>query len=275
MKKLLLLLLLPFLLFSAPSPKGKRQLKLGELSQIASTTSDLNATITYWKKLGFRVVFQDKTPAPWVQMTDESILLYFIQVDQRFIRLAYFTSDYAGKLQDLKKAKIKFKSEENDASGKPWRAVFDSPDGQEISIVNRNPGMMFHPTAKTMFTMDQKDMANPENMPTKLGMFGEFCHKVSNLKESVAYWEKLGFKSTGINTEPYPWAIMSDGMSLIGLHETKDWEGSAIAYFAPDMGKRIEALKAEGIEGREIGMGPANVVIDTPEGVQLFLFSLF
>lgn len=275
MKQLLIFALLPLLLLHVPGPKEKPSVKLGQLSQIAATTADLKASITWWERLGFHVVVQMDQPRPWVQLTDESILVYLVQSTEQFCRLSYFTNDYAGTLKALKKAHIKSKSQENTAEGAPYRTVIVSPDGQEISIVNMDPAHMYHPQGKTMLTLDQASMMKGENMPTQLGMFGEYCHKVANLKESMAYWEKLGFQSKGINLVPYPWTIMTDGMSIVGLHQTKDWEGSAITYFAPDMGKRLEALKAEGITGKEIGMGPNNVVVTSPEGVKLFLFSLF
>ncbi|MFN8394354.1 MAG: hypothetical protein U0176_06750 [Bacteroidia bacterium] len=267
--------LIALFLASVLMAKDKAGVKLGQLSQIAASTTDMKASVEFWKKLGFRVVMQMQSPAPMTQLTDETILVNLIQSEKPFVRLSYFNSDFEGTLKALKKAKIKVEALENDESGKPWRAIIQSPDGQEVSIVNRNPAMIFHPTGKTMLTLDQADMAKPEAMPTKLGMFGEYCHKVTDLKASIAYWEKLGFQSKGAETNPYPWAIMSDGVSIVGLHQTTDWDGCALTYFAPDMGARIEPLKAQGIECKEVGMGPANVTVTSPEGVKIFLFSLF
>jgi hypothetical protein len=32
-------------------------------------------------------------------------------------------------------------------------------------------------------------------------------------------------------TQPYPWAILSDGLMLIGLHQTKNFSYPAVTYF--------------------------------------------
>lgn len=275
MKKVTSLLALMLLLLFSVAPNGGKPIApMGPLSQITLATNDLDASINFWKKLGFRVTLSMKTPQPWTQMTDETILIYLVQDPAGFQRLSYFTADYEGTLKRMAKSKIKPERLENDEAGKPWRAIFKSPDNFEFSLVNRNPQMLFHPQGKTMLTMDQADMMNPDKMPAQMGMFGEFCHKVTDLDKSIAYWEKLGFKNTGKNTEPYPWAVMSDGVSLVGLHQTTDWDGCAITYFAPNMGPRIEKLKTLGIEGKEMGMGPDNVVVTSPEGAKLFLFSM-
>lgn len=275
MKKMFVLLLLPLLLMGAAFPKEKPPVNLGQLSFISASTTDMAATMDFWKKLGFRVVAEGNSPSPWVQFTDETILVHIIQSDQPFTRLTYLSNDLEGTLKGLKKAKVKSITVTQNDAGKPFQAVFTSPDGQAISILGSDPAGQFQPTGKTMLTLDPKDMMSGDKMPTKLGMFGEYCHKVANLKDAMAFWEKLGFKTKGINLMPYPWTIMTDGKSIVGLHQTKDWEGAAITYFAPDMGKRLEALKADGIVGKEIGMGPNNVSVTTPEGLKLFLFSLF
>jgi hypothetical protein len=259
---------------TAEAPAPKEAMKLGERAVITATAHCVKASTLFWKRLGFRQVAEGSEPMPWVQLTDESLLLHIVQEDSgKFVRLAYFTDNYEDKLKGLKKAKVK-PVQPTDSAGTALRAVWLTPDSLSVSIENQSPDGMYEPQGKTMLTMEQEDMMSPSMMPTKLGMFGEYCHKVTNLKEAMAYWEKLGFKSKTVNLMPYPWAIMTDGMTIIGLHQTKDWSGSAITYFAPDMGKRLEGLKKEGIVWKEIGMGPNNVVVTTPEGMQLFLFSM-
>lgn len=138
---------------------------------------------------------------------------------------------------------------------------------------------MYQPSGKSLRDFPQEDLAKPEKYPNrKCGVFGEFSHPVKNLEESIAFWKQLGFDALGINQQPYPWAILTDGMNILGLHETKDFSYPAITYFAPDMAARIKRLKEEGIDSITkfggSGGGPGNVVVTTPEGQKFFLFSL-
>jgi hypothetical protein len=139
--------------------------------------------------------------------------------------------------------------------------------------VDRDPTSLHRPSNKNMMALGA-DLMNPDKIPGQIGAFGEYSQCVADLKTSVAYWEKLGFKHQGIQQVPYPWTVMTDGILVVGLHQTTDFSGTAVTYFAPDMGKRIEALKAKGIVVEEFGMGPSNVIVTAPEGTKLFLFSL-
>lgn len=247
---------------------------LGHLSQISIGTSNLSESIEFWKKLGFHLVIQEKTPFPWVQFTDESILVYLIEDKQQYTRLTYFNPDIENKIVELEKLGVTFTEKVKDGSGNVVVARVSSPDNFVISIVKRDITMLYYPTKDTMLTMNQTDLMNPEKMPTRLGIFGEFCHPVSDLKLSIAFWKKLGFEDKGIHEHPYPWTIMTDNKSIIGLHQTKDFSTPAITFFAPDMKDRIDKLKTEDIEGKEMGMGADNIVVTTPEGAKIFLFKL-
>ena len=74
--------------------------------------------------------------------------------------------------------------------------------------------------------------------------------------------------------EPYPHAILSDGLMIIGLHQTKHFNYPAVTYFGIDMEKRLGKLKEKGlINFSEMG-NKNNVVLKTWEGQHFFIFSL-
>lgn len=126
-----------------------------------------------------------------------------------------------------------------------------------------------------MLTMDRKDYADPEKyVNKKSGMYGEFAHPVKDLEASLTFWEKLGFKAISKNTSPYPWAIISDGLAVVGLHQTENFRQPAITFFASDMKERIDHLKAEGLTDYVEFMGPGNAVLSTPEKQKINLFKL-
>jgi len=123
--------------------------------------------------------------------------------------------------------------------------------------------------------MKQEDFKSPEKYPNKQsGAFGEFCHPVADLDQSIAYWKKLGFTVKSKMTTPSPWAIVTDGLMLIGLHQTKDFNYPAITYFGINTDKRIQQLKDQGLKNFTEVMGKNNVVLKTWEGQHFFIFSI-
>ena len=72
---------------------------------------------------------------------------------------------------------------------------------------------------------------------------------------------------------PYPWAIASDGLAVVGLHQTTEFDYPAITFFAADMKDKIEKLKENGLTDFK-EKGPGNVVLRTPEHQHINLFKL-
>lgn len=120
---------------------------------------------------------------------------------------------------------------------------------------------------------------------SRCGKFGEFALSVKNLKESAAYWEKLGFDQLFSHEEPYPWGIFTDGMMVLGLHEhvsfgndVEEYQPTSphITYFSADMADRIAAFKSEGIAMTTIPPmvdGVTNAEMTAPGDVRFFLFT--
>jgi hypothetical protein len=173
----------------------------------------------------------------------------------------------------LEKDSIQFtkKPKEGDAVK---RYYFKSPDGFNIMLSN-NPGGFTQPTGITLLTMKPGDFNTPDQYPNKqLGAFGEFAQPVTDINASVAFWKKLGFKTNGMEKLPYPHTILSDGLMIIGLHQTNHFRFPAVTYFSMDSKKRIATLKENGLFYFTDIMGPANVSLKTWEGQNIFIFSL-
>jgi hypothetical protein len=142
-----------------------------------------------------------------------------------------------------------------------YRATFFSPNGVAITLVEEDPA--------SLPELDQE-------FAFRGGTFGEYSVAVSALTAAIAFWQLLGFELLHHSEEPYPWAILGDGLLVLGLHQTDQFAGEAITYFAPDMGKRIAALKRAGFDFAE-EMAEAegkiqNAVLRTPDDHQIFFF---
>jgi hypothetical protein len=138
-----------------------------------------------------------------------------------------------------------------------------------------NLGAFSQPAGPTMLTMKPEDFSSTEKYPNKqCGVFGEFCHPVADLAKSIAYWKKLGFTVKSEMKMPYPHAILSDGLMLIGLHQTKEFNFPAVTYFGLNTEKRIQQLKDQGVKNFTEMMGKNNVILKTWEGQHFFIFSM-
>jgi hypothetical protein len=123
--------------------------------------------------------------------------------------------------------------------------------------------------------MKPTDFNSPDKYPNKqCGAFGEFAHPVTDPAASIAYWKKLGFKVSGEMKEPYPHAILTDGLMIIGLHQTKHFTYPAVTYFGINTEKRIQQLKEKGLQDFTEVAGKNNVMLKTWEGQHWFIFSM-
>jgi len=245
---------------------------LGEITAITITTPDLEQSFTFYKKLGFAEVFRADWPFSWIQISDGALLIMLRKDPEPYIALTYYVKDIEKVVRNLEKKGIKFVQKPKKSSVIK-RYMFTSPDGLNISLVNIVDG--FHaPSGPGMLTMPQEDYFKPEKYINKVcGLFGELAHPVIDLDKSIAYWELLGFKVISRFNAPYPWAIISDGLGIVGIHQTAHFDYPAITYFAADMRDKIMKLKEGGLTGYT-EQGSSDIIIKTPEQQHLFLFSL-
>jgi catechol 2,3-dioxygenase-like lactoylglutathione lyase family enzyme len=244
---------------------------LGEISAFTINSPDLEASLQFYQKLGFKEVMRSDFPFPFIQVTDDAILIMLRKSDEPYIALTYYTNDAGKPVSELEKKGIEFLStpKQGDLVKK---FLFQSPDGANISIVEMPTGFS-KPGGKTMLTMDQSDYMKPDTYTNQIaGMFGEFAQSVADLEKSIEFWEKIGFTTLSKYSSPGPWAILSDGLSVVGLHQSNEFESATITFFASDMQAKIENLKKQGLTFKD--MGPGNGELTTPEQQKVFLFNM-
>jgi len=82
-----------------------------------------------------------------------------------------------------------------------------------------------------------------------IGRFHEISVHTPELLESLAFYERLGFTQvTAGEAFPYPYAVVADGRLAIGLHGRELPQSPLLAFVAPDLIGRLDALEARGIE---------------------------
>ncbi|HOZ70838.1 MAG TPA: hypothetical protein PK328_15780 [Chitinophagaceae bacterium] len=262
---LLILLCLPF--------TNTAQSKLGDVASIYVTTSNLDSSLSFYEKLGFTKKAANEYPVPWVQVSDGSLLVTMRKDNTPYIGLTYYMSDPESLVATLEKDSIVF-IQKPKAGDFIQRYLFKTPEGFNI-VLSNNPGGFVQPAGPTLLTMKPADYTDPEKYPNKLcGAFGEFAYPVSNLAASLRFWKKLGFAVKSEMKSPYPHAILSDGLMIIGLHQATHFNYPAITYFGIKTADRISQLKKNGLQSfTEMG-GKTNVILQTWEGQHFFIFSL-
>ncbi len=249
------------------------QTKIGEVYAINITSNDLDQSFAFYQKLGFREIFRYDFPFPFMLITDETILIMLRKDAIPYIALSYYVKNVENKVAEFEKEGIQFTalSEKLDMI---QRFRTTSPDGINLTLVTFVETFI-KPTGATMLSLDPSDYMDPAKYGNKtIGMFGEFAHPVKDLELTIAFWKKLGFQAIVRHANPYPWAILTDGTSVLGCHQSTHFSGVGITYFAKDMRDKIAALQETGLPEYKELMGPNNIIVPTPEGQQMFLFSM-
>ncbi len=80
----------------------------------------------------------------------------------------------------------------------------------------------------------------------KLGSYAHFSVSVVKLDESLPFYLQIGFRKLWENTEPKPWALLTDGRMNLHLFES-EFSSPAIHYFSSSMEKQISELERLGL----------------------------
>lgn len=245
---------------------------LGNITALTIATPDPEKSSAYYQALGFSEVLRADWPFPWIQISDGVLLIMLRRSPRPYIDLSYYVSDMESVVGELQSKGIQFLQTPK-KTDLVKRHIILSPDGLNISLINMVDGYE-QPAGPGMLAMPQEDYFNPEKYVNKTcGLFGELAHPVADLEKSIEFWALLGFKVVSRVADPYPWAIISDGLSIVGLHQTDHFSYPAITFFAADMPVKINRLKAMGLTGY-VEKSPGNIVITTPDQQHIFLLSL-
>ena len=253
------IILMMILISGSFSGFGQTTTKLGGIVQIVMGGQNLDESLVFYQKLGFRKVKEGHEPNPWIQMTDDGILLLLNQGGMNYIGLTYFVKNMSEEVAQLEDQGIQF-FQKKEKGGKIFQAAFLDVDYMlGVNLLNYNPDKVYHPKGKI----------NPV-----CGKFREVSCPVADLAVSIKYWEQFGFKKVRGGSIPYPWVDLNDGMITVGLHQTTEFDKPAITFFSSDMDTKIASLKKAGFVLKEMNGSkakPGNALLVTPEAQYIFL----
>jgi catechol 2,3-dioxygenase-like lactoylglutathione lyase family enzyme len=81
-----------------------------------------------------------------------------------------------------------------------------------------------------------------------LGRFLEISVRSSDIPESLAFYESLGFVQASVgDTWSHPYAVITDGRLHLGLHG-REFESPALTWVRPDLASHVAELRALGVD---------------------------
>jgi hypothetical protein len=233
-------------------------MRLGDACEISLSVAELREAAGFFGELGFRPI--GDTPAgDGVALWDGAVRLGLYAGSAPSPALTYFTEDLPPKARELAAVGV-------DACilGAAAGAELPNPDGIRLRLVE----------------VLESPPLPAGDFPFPLGEFGELALPVQDIDISAAFWKSLGMRKVAGDDalredNPEPWAIYTDDLTIIGLHQTESFLGPHLTYFSADSAPRIESLKRAGVpvDTEALGGAPANAVIAGPGGLRIFVFA--
>lgn len=254
--------------FKELSPKNQI-VKLGQFVEFSLSVKDVKAAQKFYESLGFKNTKAAPADFPIAAVTDGSVVLALHQADFQSPMITYFGSAVAECLRMLQENNVGAKVLKREG-GKAAEVEFADINGQRVVLTAQAPvqreGVSFE-------MMTPAGPTGKEKHYSKCGIFGEFSIPVKDRAASAAFWQKLGFQKMHESDAPYPWGIYSDGVTVLGIHQTTEFKETALSFFSKDSKDRIAALKKEGFQFL-VDLDPTNSVLKSPDGQMIFVFNL-
>ena len=113
--------------------------------------------------------------------------------------------------------------------------------------------------------------SNADHGDTSLcGDFAEYSMPSADFEVMRQFWEPLGFVALNESDEPYVRMSMTSDHVDLAVHRPRTLDQPMLVFAAPDMGERIERLRALGVDFAEDlprGLDPRQSgLLRTPEG---------
>ncbi len=202
--------------------------RLGDCVQISLSTKDIDQSLSFYKKLGFKEINERRnSTVPWALVSDGMFMFMISQHDFPSPTLIYYGENSAKRIQILRSRGVSFDTIFNDAKGNTT-AITTDPNQLNITIINFNTNKLPTPYG---------------NSYCILGQFKEVIIPTDNLENSTNFWQKVGFSKKDINNIPYLNVTLTDGLIRIGLHKNKKYINFTFSYVTENIDQVINRLK--------------------------------
>jgi catechol 2,3-dioxygenase-like lactoylglutathione lyase family enzyme len=233
---------------------------LGRFHEISLGTADIAESVAFYERLGFtQCGTTDTWQHPYGVMTDGKLFIGLHQFKFPSPTITYVHPGVAQHAHVIEKHGIDL----------AWKLVGDEafnelgfldPSGQAVRVQE----------AATHFAGDRDN-----SEPSLCGDFAEYSVPAGEFEPMREFWEPLGFVAMGESDTPYLRMSMTSDHLDLAVHRPRTLEAPMLVFSAPDMGERIERLRALDCElSAELprGLDPRHcALLEAPEGTTLLL----
>jgi hypothetical protein len=234
---------------------------LGKFHEISVETADIVESVAFYERLGFsQCGTTDTWTHPYGVMTDGKLFIGLHQFKFPSPVITYVHADAAQHAHVIEKqgVEIAWKRSGDETFNE---FGFLDPSGQPVRVQE----------APTHFSGDAEPGA------TLCGDFAEFSLPAADFETMRAFWEPLGFVALSETEEPYVRMSMTSDHVDLATHRPRTLDQPMLVFAAPDMGERIERLRALGVDFAEDlprGLDPRHcALLRAPEGTALLLIT--
>lgn len=232
---------------------------LGAPTRLVLSCKDVISSLTWWTRLGFLPAGAPGRPDSAITLTDGQMVITLTK-ESLPTPIVMFSSPNIKQLKDSL-----------DALGISTTYDVQGPTYSEVRLVSPNGiHIAVRPQAAEPFLPVSGDSNRLCGKLTELSIGTGF------LKRERTFWETLEYTVKRDGREPYPYALMTDGIITIGLHENRDIPTLSMTYFASNMAERLKNIQAAGIEMSDAELTEnakqGSAVLTSPDGQRVMLF---
>jgi len=235
---------------------------LGRFHEISVETGDIADSVAFYERLGFsQCGTTDTWTHPYGVLSDGKLFIGLHQFKFPAPAITYVHADAAQHAHLIEKHGIElaWKRTGEDAFNE---FGFLDPSGQAVRVQE----------AATHFAGDRDN-----DEPSLCGDFAEYSMPAAEFEPMREFWEPLGFVAMGEIEAPYLHMSMTSDYLDLGVHRPRTLEVPMLVFSAPDMGERIERIRALGFDPSDAlprGLDPRHCALfEAPEGTSLLLLN--
>jgi hypothetical protein len=205
---------------------------LGRFLEVSLHAPDILESFHFYERLGFTSAPVGETWShKYAVVTDGRIPLGLHEFEFASPALTYVKPELVSGLDSLERSGIEFAFRKL-GEDRFNEAGFVDPNGLMITLLEART---YSPPARRAEEI------------SALGWFEEFVIPVAALEPAQAFWERIGFVTTGEGSEPFPHLSLTSDHLNIGLYLTRELRAPTLVFSNDDVPGCVARLKDLGI----------------------------
>ena len=231
----------------------------GRFHELSLATGDIRASVEFYERLGFsQAATTDAYAHPYGVLTDGRIYIGLHQRRAASPILTFVRPGVATALAEF--AALGIGLTVCRTGEEVFNEIgFEGPHGESVRVIEART---YSPAGRSAREV------------SLCGDFAQLSLPATDFAAARSFWEPLGFVATDEAQAPYAHLPLTSDALELAFHRPRTFEAALLVFRAPDMGERIERLRAFGLAEEALPRGIAretSALLSSPEGTQLLL----